>query len=90
MLGLAIWAILPMPPFVIYGIILCGFLGSAFDSFLGATVQAKYETQSGEIVESPQENAVLISGVRWINNDMVNLMNTAFTPILMYFYLKLF
>ena len=90
MLGLAIWAILPMPPFVIYGIILCGFLGSVFDSFLGATVQAKYETQSGEIVESPQEDAVLISGVRWINNDMVNLMNTAFVPILMYFYLELF
>ncbi|MEC9050800.1 MAG: DUF92 domain-containing protein, partial [Candidatus Neomarinimicrobiota bacterium] len=70
--------------------ILCGFLGSVFDSFLGTTIQAKYETQTGEIIESSQEGANFISGISWVNNDMVNLMNTAFAPILMYFYLKLF
>ena len=79
-----------MLSFIVYGIILCGFLGSVFDSFLGATIQAKYETQTGEIIESSQEGANFISGISWVNNDMVNLMNTAFAPILMYFYLKLF
>jgi uncharacterized membrane protein len=89
-IGLTVWTILPMPGFIIYGIIFCGFFASIFDSVLGATVQAKYETQKGEIIEHPEEGATLISGNRWINNDMVNLLNTAFAPFLMYFYLKLF
>jgi len=88
--GLTIWCVIPMPPFKVYGIILCGLFGSVFDSFLGATIQAKYETQTGEIIESYQEGANFISGISYVNNDMVNLMNTAFAPILMYFYLKLF
>jgi uncharacterized membrane protein len=88
--GFTIWCVIPMPSFIVYGIILCGFVGSVFDSFLGATIQAKYETQTGEIIESSQEGAIFISGISWVNNDMVNLMNTAFAPILMYFYLKLF
>ena len=88
--GFTIWCVIPMPSFIVYGIILCGFVGSIFDSFLGATIQAKYETQTGEIIESYQEGTNFISGISWVNNDMVNLMNTAFAPILMYFYLKLF
>jgi len=88
--GFTIWCVIPMPSFIVYGIILCGFIGSVFDSLLGATIQAKYETQTGEIIESYQEGANFISGISWVNNDLVNLMNTAFAPILMYFYLKLF
>jgi uncharacterized protein (TIGR00297 family) len=88
--GFTIWCVIPIPSFIVYGIILCGFVGSIFDSLLGATIQAKYETQTGEIIESSQEGSVFISGISCVNNDMVNLINTAFTPILMYFYLKLF
>ena len=87
--GFTIWCVIPMPSVIVYGIILCGFVGSVFDSILGATIQAKYETQTGEIIESDQDGAVFISGISWVNNDMVNLMNTVFAPILMYFYLKL-
>jgi uncharacterized protein (TIGR00297 family) len=90
LMGLTVWLSFPMPTFVIYGIILSGFLGSIFDSILGATVQAKYETQIGETVETPETGARLISGHPWINNDVVNILNTTFAPIVMYIYLSLF
>ena len=89
-IGFASWLFSPISNQLLTSIILIGFLASLFDSLLGATVQAKYETQFGEIIESPEKGAVLISGYKWINNDMVNLLNTAFAPILMVLYLILF
>jgi hypothetical protein len=44
----------------------------------------------GKIVETPEEGAILKSGVKWINNDLVNLLNTVYAPFVMYFYLQLF
>ncbi len=89
LIGFTVWIIHPMPSFIIYGIIFCGFLGAIFDSILGATIQAKYETQKGEIIEKPIKDAILISGNPWINNDMVNLFNTAFSPLIMYIFLRI-
>ncbi|MBT5760913.1 MAG: DUF92 domain-containing protein [Candidatus Marinimicrobia bacterium] len=90
LIGLTIWYVIPTPSYIIYGIIICGFTGSIFDSFLGAIFQAKYETSMGKIVETPEEGAILKSGVKWINNDLVNLLNTVYAPFVMYFYLQLF
>ena len=75
---------------LIYGIIQSGFLASLIDSILGATVQGKFETQSGEIIEKPEAGSLLISGYRWVTNDAVNLINTATAPIMMYIFLYLF
>ena len=60
------------------------------DSILGATARGKYETQTGEIIEKPEAGTLLISGHRWVTNDVVNLINTAAAPILMYIFLYLF
>ena len=90
LMGMLIWYALPMPSFIIYGIILSGFLAALIDSILGATVQGKYETQTGEIIEKPKAGALLISGHHWVTNDVVNLINTAAAPILMYIFLYLF
>ncbi|MBE3141087.1 MAG: DUF92 domain-containing protein [Thermoplasmata archaeon] len=60
-------------------IIIAGLLGSLFDSFLGATVQAIYrcphcdkETEKHPIHTCGTETAK-IRGWSWLNNDMVNL-----------------
>ena len=52
LMGMLIWYALSMPSLIIYGIILSGFMAALIDSMLGATVQGKYETQTGEIIES--------------------------------------
>ncbi|MCX6036871.1 MAG: DUF92 domain-containing protein, partial [Chloroflexi bacterium] len=60
-------------------IIIAGLLGSLFDSFLGATVQAIYrcphcdkETEKHPLHTCGTET-VQIRGWSWLNNDMVNL-----------------
>ena len=67
-----------------------GLLASLFDSVLGATVQGKYKDKSGDITERETENNNLFQGYSYINNDMVNLLNTTISPIIMYFFLWLF
>jgi uncharacterized protein (TIGR00297 family) len=60
-------------------IIIAGLLGSLFDSFLGATVQAIYhcpqcdkETEKHPL-HSCGTGTIQIRGWNWLNNDMVNL-----------------
>ena len=89
-IGLSAWLLLPVQSHIIYGIILSGLLASLFDSILGATVQGKYKDQSGDITERGTENNNLFQGYSFINNDMVNLLNTTISPIIMYFFLWLF
>ena len=89
-IGLSAWLLLPVQSHIIYGIILSGLLASLFDSILGATVQGKYKDQSGDITEKGTENNNLFQGYSFINNDMVNLLNTTISPIIMYFFLWLF
>ena len=89
-IGLSAWLLLPIQSHIIYGIILSGLLAALFDSILGATVQGKYKDQSGDITEKGTENNNLFQGYSFINNDMVNLLNTTISPIIMYFFLWLF
>lgn len=58
-------------------IVIAGFVGSIADSILGSTVQAQYKCQ---ICNQPTERKShcgyetgFIRGVKWINNDAVNL-----------------
>ena len=89
-IGLTAWLSMPIQSHIIYGIIFSGLLASLFDSVLGATVQAKYKDQNGEITEKENENNSLFQGYSLINNDTVNLLNTTISPIIMYIYLFLF
>ena len=56
-----------------------GFLGSLFDSLLGATVQGIYYCgHCKKETESPAhhcgERTLQVRGWAWLNNDLVNLM----------------
>lgn len=64
---------------------LLGFAGAVLDSVLGAGVQAQYydplldqfsesETRDGRKLE-------LSRGIRWVDNDMVNLMSNTFSAV---------
>ena len=72
-----------------YGIIGAGFTAGIIDSVLGASVQAKYRTRDGQIVEYTCPGGSLVSGYRWMTNDLVNVLNTACAPLVMYIYIKL-
>lgn len=60
-------------------IVLLGFLGSIVDSVLGVTIQGNYiDEASGNVTEKRINGArrnCLISGYRFINNDMVNILS---------------
>ena len=53
-----------------------GFAGSLFDSLLGATVQAQYASEAGELTEKDDVRAAPVRGVAGIDNDTVNLLST--------------
>ena len=68
-------------------IVVFGFLGSIIDSILGASIQAQYVTagdgsqqQQGEPTEragGPNGPNTLVRGVRFVTNDVVNLVSVA-------------
>ncbi|MFL2983424.1 MAG: DUF92 domain-containing protein [Candidatus Neomarinimicrobiota bacterium] len=88
-IGLTSWLLIPIPSKIIYGIILSGFIAALFDSIIGATIQGKYETKNGDLIEVKSDSANLITGFKWIDNDIVNYMNTIIAPIIMYLFLHL-
>ena len=54
-----------------------GFLAALVDSVLGATLQARYRDAAGQISEArPTQDAVPVRGLRWLDNDRVNLACT--------------
>jgi uncharacterized protein (TIGR00297 family) len=57
-------------------VIAAGVVGMAFDSLLGATVQALYTVSGGPPTEMPTRNATLVRGLRWMTNPVVNLAAT--------------
>jgi len=67
-------------------ITLSGFAGCIFDSFLGAFFQALYiDADSGKYTEkkkslSGKDNA-LCSGMKWMDNDMVNLVSNFLSAV---------
>lgn len=90
LIALTAWALL-LPPVwgslkevgVIAG---AAFFGCLIDSVLGATVQAHYWDEEREMLtEHSHKNGVplrLERGIRWIDNDMVNLLSNASSSIL--------
>ncbi len=63
-----------------------GFFGCLMDSVLGATVQAHYYDQDRDcLTEHPTSEGKklpLERGVRWIDNDLVNLMSNVIATLL--------
>jgi len=65
-------------------LVLCaGFIGSLVDSVLGELMQVKYESKSGFVSELESQDAT-ITGVRWMDNDFVNLVCSASGAICVY------
>lgn len=63
-----------------------GFFGCLMDSVLGATVQAHYyDEESDALTEHPTSKGKklpLERGIRWIDNDLVNLMSNVIATLL--------
>ncbi len=58
-------------------VFLCGVAASPLDSLLGAALQAKYALPGGGLTERPALDGAplpLASGLRWMNNDVVNFI----------------
>jgi uncharacterized protein (TIGR00297 family) len=64
----------------------CGLAGAILDSVLGASLQAQYRCQAchhwTERHRHCDQSAVLVRGVRFINNDFVNITCTLFAALL--------
>ena len=61
--------------------LISGLLGSLFDSFLGATVQAMYfcpicHKETEQQVHNCGNKTQLLRGLPWLNNDVVNFLST--------------
>lgn len=59
-----------------------GIFGALIDSIIGASIQAQYQCPfcqktTEKLVHCGKYQTTLISGIRWINNDTVNLICTA-------------
>jgi uncharacterized protein (TIGR00297 family) len=67
-------------------IILGGFAGCLLDSVLGATVQAHYFDEKSDLLTEHRylhgKQLPLARGIRWVDNDMVNLMSNIFGSLL--------
>ena len=64
---------------------LMGFAGAVIDSYLGAYVQAHYvDPDTGMLTESDVKDGrklELAQGIRWVDNDMVNLLSNIFSSV---------
>lgn len=52
-----------------------GFAGMLTDSILGSLLQVKYKTAAGTLTEHSAEGTVIYKGLRWCNNNMVNVLS---------------
>lgn len=62
-----------------------GFLGCIVDSYLGACVQAQYrDPDTGMLTERDSKDErpfELVRGIRWMDNDMVNLLSNVISAL---------
>ncbi len=67
-------------------IILSGFIGALFDSFLGATIQVKYKcvncSLETERLYHCDKKCKKIRGIRFINNDVVNFLSNLISGLI--------
>ena len=61
---------------VFAGVWAAGVLSMFADSLMGATVQASFRRADGAVTEEPGGDAVLVRGISWITNPVVNLLAT--------------
>lgn len=69
-------------------VVVFGFIGSIVDSFLGATIQAKYRCkvcnkETEDRIHHDQE-AIHIKGLRFMNNNAVNFLSSFIATVLAY------
>ena len=78
---------------IIWSVIGCAVLGSFIDSFIGATVQAQYQCKlcqkRTEKKMHCQQQAQLVSGKAWLNNDWVNFLSIAAATIINFILLNI-
>jgi len=71
-------------------IVLGGFIGSIIDSYLGILIQEKYEhPKTKQTVEKvlSRQSYTLKSGIKYVNNDVVNFISTLLASTIFYLYL---
>lgn len=68
-------------------IILSGFLGSLIDSILGASIQVKYKCEKCKKITERKEHCGketnYYKGIKWIDNNLVNLLSNAIVFIIL-------
>ena len=88
-IGLAAYLLINSELILIFGVIFTAFLSALLDSLIGDTLQGKYKTSSGKVMEKMQLDTKLISGYRIVDNNLVNLVATLAGPFLMYIFIHL-
>ena len=86
-IGLAAFLLINAELKLIFGVISVAFCSALLDSLIGDTLQGKYETKSGKVIENMQIDSNLISGYKIVDNNLVNLMATLAGPFLMYIFI---
>lgn len=80
-LGALSWILGAASPQLALMLIPTGVIGTTIDSLLGAGIQGKYRCRRcGRIVENPHhcgQSAEYLSGIRWMNTHVVNLISTS-------------
>ena len=80
--------LLGVQPEILWIIAGAGFIGSIVDSILGGIMQARFNCKScGKETEKREHcgsAAQHVSGLKWMDNDMVNLLNTITGAVLVY------
>ena len=83
-----------MDLYIVIIVVLAGFLGSIFDSFIGATVQGQFQCHKcGLHTESLYHcglSTIHVKGKIWVDNDLVNIFSIIFTVVITFIVLFLF